>query len=102
MVLRSHGNGSVPLRWSMAGEEGGHRLTLSHSALSHAPGSHGAAAQASVSMDRRGLAAILAAGQSFTQALEQGVLQVEGERAAVAALFDTLDAFAPMFNILEP
>ena len=106
LAIRVNGARAEGLRlkidWRMAGEEGGHRLTLSHSALSHAPGSHGAAAQASVSMDRRGLAAILAAGQSFTQALEQGVLQVEGERAAVAALFDTLDAFSPMFNILEP
>lgn len=93
---------ALRIDWQMAGEAQGHRLTLSHCALSHSPGTHGAQAQAVVRMDRQGLAAILVAGQSFSQALAQGLMQVSGDGAAVAALFDVLDAFTPMFNILEP
>jgi alkyl sulfatase BDS1-like metallo-beta-lactamase superfamily hydrolase len=93
---------ALRIDWVMAGDEGNHRLTLSHCALSHGPGSHGARAQARVEMDRKGLAAIMVAGQSFSQALADGVIGVTGQREAVAALFDTLDSFAPMFAILEP
>jgi alkyl sulfatase BDS1-like metallo-beta-lactamase superfamily hydrolase len=93
---------ALRLDWRMAGEGDSHRLTLSHCALSHGPGSHGARAQATITMDRKGLAALLVAGQTFTQALEQGLMTVTGDQAAVAGLFDTLDSFVPMFNILEP
>ena len=44
----------------------------------------------------------MVAGQSCSQALADGVIGVTGQREAVAALFDTLDSFAPMFAILEP
>ena len=53
-------------------------------------------------MDRKGLAAIMVAGQSFSQALADGLMGVTGDREAVVALFDTLDSFTPMFAILEP
>ena len=53
-------------------------------------------------MDRKGLAALMVAGLTFSQALEQGLMTVTGDRGVVVALFDTLDSFAPMFNILEP
>jgi alkyl sulfatase BDS1-like metallo-beta-lactamase superfamily hydrolase len=96
------GDLALRLDWLMEGEAQPHRLTLSHGALSHGPGSHGARAQAVVRCDRAALAAILAAGKSFAQALDENLLRVEGDRQAVAALFATLDAFAPMFNILEP
>jgi alkyl sulfatase BDS1-like metallo-beta-lactamase superfamily hydrolase len=93
---------SLRLDWVMDGEGPGHRLTLSHGALSHGPGSHGGRAQATVRADRRALGAILSAGMAFSQALDEGLLRVDGEREAVAALFATLDAFSPMFPILEP
>lgn len=93
---------ALRLDWVMDGEEPRHRLTLSHGALSHGPGSHGARAQAVVRSDRAALAAILSAGKSFAQALDEQLLRVDGDRQAVVALFGTLDAFSPMFNILEP
>ncbi len=93
---------ALRLDWLMDGEPSPHRLTLSHGALSHGLGSHGASAQALVRCDRAALAAILAAGKSFAQALDENLLRVEGDRQAVGALFATLDAFSPMFNILEP
>ena len=52
--------------------------------------------------DRTALGALLSAGKRFSQALEEGLLGVDGERQSVAALFGVLDDFSPMFNILEP
>ncbi len=98
---------ALRIDWRMSDEDSCHRLTLSHGALSHAQGSHaqggqGSAAQATVLADRAALGALLSAGKRFSQALEEGLLTVTGERAAVVALFGVLDDFSPMFNILEP
>ena len=93
---------SLRIDWRMTDEGGCHRLSLSHGALSHAEGSHGEARQATVLADRTALGALLSAGKRFSQALEEGLLGVDGERQSVAALFGVLDDFSPMFNILEP
>lgn len=87
--------------WVMQGEPQRWKLTLSHCALSHAPGSHGAAAMATLHLDRRTLAGIVAGG-GFAQALQQGKMPVEGDARALHQLLGTLDSFNPMFNILEP
>ena len=87
--------------WIMEGEPERWKLTLSHSALSHAVGSHGTAAMATVRLSRAKLAAIVA-GAGFASALQQGQIIVEGDAMALRQLLGTLDAFNPMFNILEP
>jgi len=93
---------SLRIDWEMLDEGARWRLTLSHSALSHRPGSHGETAQAVIRTDRRALAAIVVPGIAFAQALADGMIDVAGDRGAVRALFDTFDRFEPMFNILEP
>jgi alkyl sulfatase BDS1-like metallo-beta-lactamase superfamily hydrolase len=87
--------------WVMDGEPQRWKLTLSHSALSHAVGSHGTQAMATVRMDRATLAAIVA-GAGFAAALQQAQIPIEGDVQALRQLLDTLDSFNPMFNILEP
>ncbi len=77
------------------------KLTLSHSALSHSAGSHGAAAMATVTMDRPTLAQVVGGG-GFAQALQQGLIPISGDALALRQLLGTLDAFNPMFNIVEP
>ncbi len=92
---------SLRIDWVMDDESERWKLTLSHSALSHAPGSHGAAAMATVRMNRATLAAIVSGG-GFAQALQQGRIPVAGDTLALRQLLGTLDTFQPMFNILEP
>ena len=93
---------NLKIDWLME-DEGSHwRLTLSHSALSHSAGTHGAAAVATVRMDRPKLAALVGAGIPLAQALDKGLIGVTGEAQALQQLLDTLDVFNPMFNILEP
>ncbi len=90
------------LDWRMSDEGDCHRLTLSHSALSHSPGSHGAAAMATVSTNREQLAAIVATGAPLAEALDRGQLAVDGDVDVVRRLFATFDEFPSNFNILEP
>jgi alkyl sulfatase BDS1-like metallo-beta-lactamase superfamily hydrolase len=88
--------------WAMSDERTNWRLTLSHSALSHSAGTHGAAAMATVRMDRPKLAALVGAGIAFAEALDNGMIVVDGDARALQQLLGTLDVFNPMFNILEP
>ena len=78
------------------------RLSLNHSALSHSVGTHGAAAMATVRMDRPKLAALVGAGVTFSEALDKGMIAVDGDAHALHRLLGTLDVFNPMFDILEP
>jgi alkyl sulfatase BDS1-like metallo-beta-lactamase superfamily hydrolase len=93
---------SILVDWVMTDEARTWRLTLSNCALSHAQGTHGDAAQAVIRMDRAKLAAIVVGGVTFADALERGLVPVEGDSGTVRGLFATLDRFDPMFNILEP
>jgi alkyl sulfatase BDS1-like metallo-beta-lactamase superfamily hydrolase len=93
---------SLLIDWEMEDENGCWRLTLSHCALSHRPGSHGKAAQATVRMNRAGLSAVLVGGTPFADALAQGSIPVDGDVEAVKSLFSLFDRFAPNFNVIEP
>ncbi|MGL6112904.1 MAG: alkyl sulfatase dimerization domain-containing protein, partial [Rubrivivax sp.] len=93
---------SLLIDWVMLDEKTDWRLTLSHSALSHASGLHGAAAACTVRMTRPKLAALVGAGIPFGQALDQRLIEVDGDAQPLRLLLGTLDVFNPMFNILEP
>ncbi len=98
----------LAIDWQMTDEQSCHRLTLSHSALSHAEGSHQnegshqKAAQAVVRMTRKQLGELVMSGTSFESALTAGNIQFDGSEQALASLFGLLEQFDPMFNILEP
>ena len=78
------------------------RLTLSHGALNHLPGSHGSAADAVVEIGRVALGRASAGRQALLAALDDGSLRVQGDAALFRRFLDTLDEFDPMFNIVEP
>lgn len=87
--------------WQLAGGES-QRLTLANGALNHLPGSHGAAADAVVRTDRAQLARLLATPDGLLSAIDNGELQVQGNAALFRRFIETLDAFDPMFNVVEP
>jgi alkyl sulfatase BDS1-like metallo-beta-lactamase superfamily hydrolase len=93
---------SLLIDWVMSDEKTNWRLTLSHSALSNSAGTHGAAAMATVRMDRPKLAALVGAGVAFADALDKGLIAVDGDAGALQRLLGTMDVFNAMFNILEP
>ncbi|MCA0240668.1 MAG: MBL fold metallo-hydrolase [Proteobacteria bacterium] len=91
--------------WRLLGDDGSvdsHRVSLSNGALSHLPGSHGAAAQAVVEMSRAQLATLSAGRAALLAALDAGTLAVRGDAALFRRFVETLDEFDPMFNVVEP
>lgn len=88
--------------WTLQDEDTRHQLTLSNSALSHAPGSHGEQAMVSVHMSRDELRQVVASGEPLMSALQQGLIRHDGDTGVLAALFETFDEFPFNFNILEP
>jgi alkyl sulfatase BDS1-like metallo-beta-lactamase superfamily hydrolase len=79
-----------------------HRLTLSHGALNHLPGSHGSTADAVVEMSRDQLASLSAGRSALLAALDKRELQVSGNANLFRQFIESLDEFDPMFNVIEP
>jgi alkyl sulfatase BDS1-like metallo-beta-lactamase superfamily hydrolase len=88
--------------WQMTDKPDDHRLTLSHGALNHSPGSHGEKAQATVRISRKELSDVVLSGKPFVQALDENEIPHAGDTATLRELLALLDTFHPMFNILEP
>ncbi len=93
---------SLRFDWVMTDEGTTRALTVSNGVLNHAPGSHGGQAHATVRTDRKGLVAIMRKGASLGDALDEGVLAVDGSVERLREFAGVLDQFYPMFNILEP
>ena len=88
--------------WLLLDEGSEHRLTLSHGALSHRPGRHGAAATATLRCRRAALSRALASADGLADAIDDGSIEVSGDVALVRALFGDLDRFDPAFAVAEP
>lgn len=98
------------MNWTLIDEQGRaehQRLTLSNGALNHLPGQHPThTVDAVLTCSRAQLAMLLQNSHGLSQGLingmDDGNLQVEGDRDAVTAFIGTLDQFDPMFNVVEP
>lgn len=77
-------------------------LNLENSALTHRMGVVDAAADASITLQRRTIDDIALQRLSFADALQDGRIAVEGRRQALAALLGTLDQFNRMFPVVGP
>jgi len=78
------------------------RVTLSNGALNHRAGSHADRAQAVIVTPRAQLAQLLRGPQEMLEILDRGELDVQGDRELVRRFVLALDAFEPMFNVVEP
>jgi alkyl sulfatase BDS1-like metallo-beta-lactamase superfamily hydrolase len=78
------------------------RVTLSNGALNHRAGSHGDRAQAVIVTPRAQLAQLLRGPREMLEILDRGELDVQGDRELVRRFVLSLDAFEPMFNVVEP
>ncbi|MEZ5728667.1 MAG: alkyl sulfatase C-terminal domain-containing protein [Burkholderiaceae bacterium] len=68
---------ALRIDWELVDEGSVHRLTLVNSALNHREGSHGDLAQARIRLSRRRLVEIVVGGAELSQALAQGMIDVE-------------------------
>jgi len=78
------------------------RITLSNGALNHRAGRHGAEAEVTVRTDRSQLARLLQSPEDMLRCLDQGEIDVQGARDRLREFVLCLDAFTPMFNVVEP
>jgi len=59
-------------------------------------------ADATVTLERAVLSRVVLREMTFADAVERGLVRVDGDAAKVAELFDLLDDFSLMFEVLEP
>ena len=108
LAIRVHGLKAqalnMKLDWVLVDDDGcseQQRMTLSNGALSHLNGSYDQAADARIVLSRDQLLDWLSRPDGLQRALENGQLQVSGNRALVATFLQVLDQFDPMFNVVE-
>jgi alkyl sulfatase BDS1-like metallo-beta-lactamase superfamily hydrolase len=79
-----------------------HVLTLQNCALTHLADRASDHADATVTLDRVVLDRLILHELPFADAVERGLVDVEGDPAKVAELFGLLDDFTSTFEVVEP
>lgn len=77
-------------------------LGVENAAIHATPGRHDPLADASVTLAKRSLTAILAGSTTLDDAIADGSVSVDGSVEALHAIFDNLDVFTSGFAIVEP
>ncbi len=77
-------------------------LTVSNATLTQLVGKHAADAAATVGLTRQTLVALIVRQTSVAKAVADGAIAVQGESGLLEKLFEALDDFELMFNILTP
>jgi alkyl sulfatase BDS1-like metallo-beta-lactamase superfamily hydrolase len=77
-------------------------LNLEHSALTWLADRQSARADATVTLDRAVLDRVILRELPLADAVQRGLVTVDGDAGAVAELFGLLDDFALMFEVVEP
>lgn len=77
-------------------------LNLENAALTCLADRRSDRADATVTLDRVTLDRVILREISFTEAVERGLVAVDGDPVKVAALFDLFDDFRVMFEVVEP
>jgi alkyl sulfatase BDS1-like metallo-beta-lactamase superfamily hydrolase len=77
-------------------------LNLENCALTYLPDRQHDGADALVTLDRAVLNRIVLRELTFVDAVERGLIRIDGDAAGVAALFGLLDDFTLMFEVVEP
>jgi alkyl sulfatase BDS1-like metallo-beta-lactamase superfamily hydrolase len=77
-------------------------VNLENSALTYLADRRSESADATVTLERAALNRLVLREVAFADAVERGLMRVEGDAAKVAELFGLLDDFRLMFEVLEP
>jgi alkyl sulfatase BDS1-like metallo-beta-lactamase superfamily hydrolase len=77
-------------------------LNLENSALTHRAGRRAPEADATLTLTRQTLNAIMLQQSTFPQAAAEGKIAIEGNGAKLHELLSLFDSFNPMFEIVEP
>jgi alkyl sulfatase BDS1-like metallo-beta-lactamase superfamily hydrolase len=77
-------------------------LNLENCALTYLTDRQSDRADATVTLDRAALNRLVLRQMTLADALERGVVRVDGDPARIVELFDLLDEFPLMFKVVEP
>ena len=92
----------IVINWLLSDLGQRYVVNLENCALTYLADRHSDRADATVTLDRAALSRVVLRELAFTDAVERGLIRVEGDHEKVAALFGLLDDFVPMFEVLEP
>ncbi|HEY7542814.1 MAG TPA: alkyl sulfatase dimerization domain-containing protein [Methylomirabilota bacterium] len=92
----------IVVNWEFSDLDRRYIVNLENSALTYLADRRSDSADATVTLERAALNRLVLREVPFTDAVERGLVRVEGDAAKVAELFGLLDDFALMFEVLEP
>jgi alkyl sulfatase BDS1-like metallo-beta-lactamase superfamily hydrolase len=93
---------TLEINWVFSDLGRRYQTNLSNCALTYLADRSSDQSDATVTLEREVLNRLILGQIPFDDAVQQGVVGVEGAAARVAELFSLLDDFAPMFEIVEP
>ncbi len=93
---------SMVINWNFTDSKQTFVLTLENSALTHLSSRQDAGADATVTLARATLDAITLKQTTFPEAVQAGLVKIDGNRAKLGELLGMLDTFDPMFKVVEP
>ena len=93
---------TMVINWNFTDSKELFVLTLENSALTHVAGKQSPAADASLTLARATLNAITLQETTFPQAMQAGLVKVQGDARKLGELLSMVDNFNPMFNVVEP
>jgi alkyl sulfatase BDS1-like metallo-beta-lactamase superfamily hydrolase len=92
----------IVINWVFSDLDRRYLANLENCALTCLADRRSDAADATVTLERAALNRLVLRELTWADAVERGVVRVEGDRAKVAELFALLDDFSLMFEVLEP
>ena len=93
---------NMTLNWNFTDLGQRYAMTLRNSALTYLADAQHAGPTAAVTLTKATLDRMSLRQTTLEQALREGGLRIDGDPAAVTALFGMLDTFDPSFNIVTP
>jgi alkyl sulfatase BDS1-like metallo-beta-lactamase superfamily hydrolase len=90
------------VNWNFTDSKEQYVLTLENSALTHVAGKQARNADATLTLARDTLDAIVLKEISFPMAMVKGLVKIDGDPRKLAELLSLLDNFEPMFEVVEP
>ena len=93
---------TMVINWNFTDSKELFVLTLENSALTHVSGRQSPTADASLTLTRATLNAITLQETTFPQAVQAGLVRVQGDARKLGELLAMVDTFNPMFNVVEP
>ena len=90
------------INWNFTDSRQQYVLTLENSALTYETGKQAPNADAIITLTRGALDAITVQKTTFPDALQAGLVKVDGDPRKIGELLSVLDTFDVMFEIVEP